>query len=101
MLKDQTDPRSISEATSTTKGLAVFAVANPSGARPRSVTKIIHPDAISYRECILRGEQAVAFKWTPNVTPTSVEGQQCPMQGHPCVDRCAHPLCLCIDGECE
>ena len=95
-LKDQTDPTWMSPPDQ--RGFGFFLVPDVTSPKPRAVRKELVED-ISYSECVQRGELCIAFKWVPPwiESVSLLSATQC---GHPCIDTCVEPGCVCFDGHC-
>jgi hypothetical protein len=101
-VQNQTDPAVLSQGKPDDLGTGVFAIPDPTSPDYGATTKILVDD-ITYQECVKRGHATVAFKWVPHkngAMDSELKDSKCAIAGARCVDRCAPPGCMCVNGVC-
>ena len=101
-IQNQTDPGLLKQGEEAALGTGVFAVPDPLSSEFGATTNVF-VDELTYQECVKRGFATVAFKWVPykdGSRDPELKDSKCTIAGARCVDRCAPPGCLCVNGVC-
>ena len=100
--QNQTDPGALIQGKPNDLGTGVFAIPDPTSSDYGATRKVL-VDGLTYQECVKRGLSTVAFKWVPHkhgAQAPELKDSICAIAGARCVDRCAPPGCLCVNGIC-
>ncbi|SAK82390.1 hypothetical protein AWB78_04018 [Caballeronia calidae] len=103
-MHNQTDPVHLANMQQGDLGTGIFLIpwCDADDYEFGAVRKVFK-EKITYAECVLRGQNAVAFKWIPQTVASAAELRQHDCHDAPCARSCKQHGCACNDltGRCK